>query len=59
MARRVTERTRNVSDADKAVLEMQLGYDLGDMEWRRVDSSDTREETLKAGLDILGAGSGV
>ena len=54
MARRVTERTRNASDADAKVLKMQLGYDLGDMDWRRVDSGGSKDDTIKAGLDILG-----
>ena len=54
MARRVTERTRNASDADVKVLEMQLGYDLGDLDWARVDSAGSRDDTIKAGLDILG-----
>lgn len=57
MARRVTERKRNVSDADAKVLDMQLDYDLGDLDWIRVDSSGTREDTIKAGLDILRAQS--
>ncbi len=55
MAERVTKRKRNISDADAAVLEVQLGYDLGEMTWRRVDSSGRREETLKTGLDVIGA----
>ena len=55
MAERMTKRKHNVSDADAAVLEIQLGYDLGEMTWRRVDSSGPREETLKAGWDVIGA----
>ena len=54
MAERVRKRRRNVSDADVAVLEKQLAYDLGAIEWRRIDSSGPREETLKTGLAALG-----
>ncbi|NQU61277.1 MAG: AAA family ATPase [Rhodospirillales bacterium] len=55
MAKRVTERQRNVSDADVGVLEKQLTYDLGPMEWQRIDSSGPKEETVKAGLAAVGA----
>lgn len=58
MARRVTERRRNVSDADAKILERQLTYDLGRIEWHRVDSSGPREETLKAGLGLIGLQAG-
>lgn len=54
MARRVTERKRNISDADAKVLDMQLAYDLGGLDWVRLDSSGSRDDTLAAGLDILG-----
>lgn len=54
MARRVRDRKRNVSDADAGVLELQLGYDLGDIDWVRIDSSGSCEDTLAAGLDIIG-----
>jgi aminoglycoside phosphotransferase family enzyme/predicted kinase len=54
MADRIRKRHRNVSDADERVLQKQLTYDLGRMEWRRIDSSGPRVETLKAGLATLG-----
>ncbi|MDA0304686.1 MAG: AAA family ATPase [Proteobacteria bacterium] len=50
MADRVTRRKRNVSDATADVVEKQLGYDLGKIDWTRLDSSGTRDETLKAGI---------
>jgi hypothetical protein len=54
MARRLGERRRNVSDADVRVLAMQLAYDLGAIDWRRIDSSGSREDTAKASLAVLG-----
>jgi len=59
MARRVTERQRNVSDADAKILGQQLTYDLGEIEWFRIDSSGPRQETLKAGLGLIGLETGV
>jgi len=38
---RVAERRNNVSDADAAVLEQQLSYDLGNIQWPRVSSKGT------------------
>ena len=54
MARRVTERINNVSDADAEILKLQLDYDLGDIDWIKIDSSGPRDETLKAGLELIG-----
>lgn len=54
MAKRVSERKRNVSDADAGVLEKQLTYDLGPVDWRRIDSSRPKEKTLKAGIAAIG-----
>ncbi|HIE19817.1 MAG TPA: hypothetical protein EYP72_02145, partial [Rhodospirillales bacterium] len=59
MARRVTERQRNVSDANAKILGQQLTYDLGEIEWFRIDSSGPRQETLKAGLGLIGLETGV
>lgn len=52
---RVSKRKRNVSDATAQVVEMQLNYDLGEIDWTSVDSSGTREETLKLGLAAIGS----
>jgi len=56
MQSRVEKRTKNASDADAEVVKMQLAYELGDIDWTRIDSSGTREETdaavrAAAGLD--------
>ena len=54
MAARVTKRTGNASDADAEVVKMQLSYDLGDINWNRIDSSGSREDTDGHALKILG-----
>jgi hypothetical protein len=51
---RVATRTRNASDATVAVVERQLGYDLGSIGWRRIDASGDRMQTLAAARSSLG-----
>ena len=53
MKERVTQRTNNPSDADAAVVQMQLGYELGEVGWHKIDSSGTREETDAQALKYL------
>jgi len=43
---RVGGRGHDASDADAAVARKQESYDLGALEWRRIDASGTPEETL-------------
>ena len=43
---RVGARSRDASDADAAVARAQESYDLGALDWTRVDASGTPEETL-------------
>jgi aminoglycoside phosphotransferase family enzyme/predicted kinase len=43
---RLGGRTHDASDADAAVARRQESYDLGTLEWARVDASGTPEETL-------------
>ena len=50
---RVQGRQGDVSDAGVAVLRMQLGYDLGEIDWARVDSSGPPEATLAAAARSL------
>ncbi len=54
MMERVGSRKDNASDADAKILRRQLTYDLGHIEWRVIDSSGSRKETLARGLRILG-----
>jgi aminoglycoside phosphotransferase family enzyme/predicted kinase len=41
---RVSARHNDASDADVAILKKQLGYDLGEMDWRRVDAAPSAED---------------
>ena len=43
---RVAARTGDASDANAAVIDTQLGYDLGSISWNRIDASGTRDETI-------------
>lgn len=45
---RIAGRLGDASDADLAVLEAQLGYDLGRLDWRQVDAGGDPEDTLAA-----------
>ncbi len=54
MQNRVEKRLKNASDADAEVVKMQLGYDLGEITWTRINSSGPREETDARALEILG-----
>jgi len=43
---RLARRSRDASDADAVVARRQEGYDLGALNWTRIDASNTPEETL-------------
>jgi aminoglycoside phosphotransferase family enzyme/predicted kinase len=51
---RVTGRRNNVSDATAEVVRLQLEYDLGAIDWARLDSSGEGDETLQAACALLG-----
>ncbi len=53
MAERITSRKKNVSDATVDVLRAQLSYDLGPMDWMRIDSSGSKAETLARARSAL------
>jgi hypothetical protein len=42
----VAARSRDASDADPMVVRAQEEYDLGDLDWLRVDASGTPAQTL-------------
>jgi hypothetical protein len=54
MQERVTERRGNVSDATAEVVRTQLGYDLGQVDWPRLDTSGPETQTVAKGVRILG-----
>jgi aminoglycoside phosphotransferase family enzyme/predicted kinase len=53
-ARRVGTRRGDASDADAVVARDQEGYDLGDLDWRCVDASGAREDTLARARTVIG-----
>ncbi len=50
---RVGTRTGDASDADAAIARAQAAYDLGTMDWTRIDASGTPDETLARALRTL------
>ncbi|MEQ8966215.1 MAG: AAA family ATPase [Azospirillaceae bacterium] len=56
---RVSARSGDASDADAAIVDRQLGYDLGPLDWTRIDASGGLEDTVSAIRGALaGAGRG-
>lgn len=53
-ARRIEERTANVSDATVQVLEQQLGYDLGAIAWPQVQTGGSKDKALADGRAAIG-----
>jgi len=54
MLQRVEKRRHNPSDADGAVVSLQSDYDLGEIDWDRIDSSGEKERTETVGFKLLG-----
>ena len=50
---RVSARRNDPSDADAKVAREQERYDLGHLDWHRIDASGTPEDTLKHAKDAL------
>lgn len=50
---RVGQRVADASDADAAVARSQEQYDLGALDWQKVDASGTPEETLRKAKAML------
>lgn len=53
LRQRVGARRNDPSDADLAVLERQLGYDLGSMDWHRIDAAGTPDVVAEAALAAI------
>jgi len=51
---RVGGRVRDASDADQTVARTQESYDLGQLDWSRIDASGTPENTLGQAKTVLG-----
>jgi predicted kinase len=56
LAQRIENRRADVSDADRAVLAQQLGYELGAIDWRRIDASGDITSTVERARQALSAG---
>lgn len=50
---RVTDRTGDASDADAAVVRRQLHYDIGPLEWYRIDAGGTPEQTFSTATQVV------
>jgi len=53
MKTRVSRRKGDASDATADVVDKQLGYDLGAIDWRRIDASGTPEETYERAMRVM------
>lgn len=51
--RRVTARRGDASDADAAVVEKQVGRDVGQVDWARIDASGPLEDTVAQAQALL------
>jgi aminoglycoside phosphotransferase family enzyme/predicted kinase len=50
---RIGARRNDASDADLAVLEKQLGYDLGALDWHRIDAAPEPDAVAEAALKAI------
>ena len=51
---RVSERQNNISDVTIEVVRQQMEFDLGNIDWVRIDSSGPKEATIECGKKALG-----
>ncbi|MDJ0942342.1 MAG: AAA family ATPase [Kiloniellales bacterium] len=54
LSARVTARRADASDADAAVVERQLGYDTGEITWRRLDAGGAAADLARSAADSIG-----
>jgi len=50
LRQRIGARKNDPSDADIAILDKQLGYDLGPMDWHRIDASGEAKAVAESAL---------
>ena len=50
---RVDARTGDVSDADSKIVDQQLGYEIGVVDWHRIDAGGTADHTHRQAARIL------
>jgi len=55
LAQRIERRRDDASDADRAVLAQQLSYDLGAIDWHRVDASGDIAATVARARQVPSA----
>ncbi|WP_435640587.1 AAA family ATPase [Micavibrio aeruginosavorus] len=51
---RVDARVGDVSDADSTIVAMQLGFDLGDIEWSRINTDRPADSVYRLACALLG-----
>ena len=56
LVRRIAARRDDASDADRAVLDWQLGLDVGPIAWQRIDAAGTAAETIARAASACGLG---
>lgn len=54
MLERVAGRSDNVSDATTEVVRAQLDYDVGQVDWPRLDTAGPEKQTIAQGVRLLG-----
>jgi predicted kinase len=55
LEKRLAHRTGDVSDADAAVLRRQLSYDLGAIDWYRLDAGQSEADVARNALAAIEA----
>lgn len=53
MRKRVDARTGDASDADSKIVDMQLGFDAGEITWRKIDANGTPENTYAQAVPAI------
>ena len=55
LVQRLSVRRGDASDADVAVLRLQLGQDFGPIDWRRIDAATDAAGEVRAALTAVGS----